>query len=152
VIGRIEVKSGEKKRREYRIRFVRFEVRTGMIMMLLWVVMPYTLLDRYQRLKKNVSIFWAEDGDTMFLRNVGHILSETLKMETLSFSETLVTTYESICRHNPEQCLSTKLCDLNSVSRLPEPATTVWKSDSTNPVVRGFPQVFHSSINHVRFY
>jgi hypothetical protein len=38
------------------------------------------------------------NGDSMFLRNVGIYL----RMETVCFSETLISTYESTRRHNPE--------------------------------------------------
>jgi hypothetical protein len=60
--------------------FMRFEVLTAvkMTMLFLWVVMSYRLVGRYQRF-----------GET------------ALNMETVCFSETLVSTYEST-RHNPE--------------------------------------------------
>jgi hypothetical protein len=57
---------------------VRFEVLTAVKMMMFWVVAPCRLVGRYHRFGG-------------------------MKMETVCFSETLVSTYESTRRHNPEQ-------------------------------------------------
>jgi hypothetical protein len=59
---------------------VRFEFLTAvkMLMLLLWVVTPCGLVGRYQR-------------------------PEVLKLETVCFSETLVSTDESARRHNLEE-------------------------------------------------
>jgi hypothetical protein len=68
--------------------YVRFEVFTAvrMIMTLFWVLASCRLVGRCQRF-----------GETYCL-----ILSSTLKMETVCFSETLSSTDESTRRQNPE--------------------------------------------------
>jgi hypothetical protein len=94
---------------------VRFEVLTAVRMTMLFfrVVTTCRVVGTY-RLHLQ-----AEDGDSMFLRNVGMYLriytelqprrktfsqspSSALKMEIVCFSETLVSTYKSTWYHNPE--------------------------------------------------
>jgi hypothetical protein len=49
-------------------------------------------------------IFNREDGDNIFLRNIGKLLpsSSALKVEAISSSETFITLYHVVRRHAPE--------------------------------------------------
>jgi hypothetical protein len=54
-----------------------------------------------------LQVFRAEDGDSMFLRNVGIYLQ--VKMETVCFSETSVSTYKFTRRNKPRRPTSTRI-------------------------------------------
>jgi hypothetical protein len=79
-----------------KIKFVRFDVFTAVIMMMMiffWVMAPCRLVSRCQRFREIYGLHPV----------LSSIISSALKMETVCFSETLAPTYEPTRLQNPEK-------------------------------------------------